>query len=380
MKKFFPISQPSITNKEIDYVTDAVSSTWVSSLGKYIDQFEKDFAEYCGSKYAVTTCNGTVAIHLALVALGIGEGDEVIIPDLTFIATANAVIYAGAKPVVCDIDPYNLCIDPNQIESLITSRTKAIIPVHLYGHPADMRHINQVAKKYGLFVIEDAAEAHGASIGDKKTGSWGHCATFSFYGNKNITTGEGGMITTDDESLYHELRLLRDHAMSKNKRYWHETLGFNYRMTNLQAALGCAQLERAEELTAQRKWIFETYQKYLIEEQFISLNRTNDWANNIYWIICAEIDGLNEKSREELMVSLKKSGVDSRPFFYPVSDMPYINQQIFTPICHRISERGINLPTYFDLTESDIEYISSTLKEKYKPFLKAQLTPNNPNH
>jgi perosamine synthetase len=372
MKKFFPISQPSITQKEIDLVTDAVSSTWVSSLGKYIDRFEEEFAAYCGSKYAVTTSNGTVAIHLALVALGIGKGDEVIIPDLTFIATANAVLYAGAKPVVCDIDPYNLCMDPKQLEQLITPRTKAIMPVHLYGHPADMRRINQIAEKHGLLVIEDAAEAHGSSIEGKKVGSWGHCATFSFYGNKNITTGEGGMITTDDEELYHKLRLLRDHAMSKEKRYWHETLGFNYRMTNLQAALGCAQMERVEELTAKRKWIFDMYQKYLGEETWLRLNRTCEWADNTYWIMCAEIDELTEETRDLLMKELKTRGVDSRPYFYPVSDMPYLTLEANTPITHKVFKIGINLPTYFDLSENDIASISSILKEVYETIYKVE--------
>lgn len=361
MNKFYPISQPSITQKEIDLVTDAVASTWVSSLGMYIDRFEEEFAEFCGTQYAVTTSNGTVAIHLALVALGIGEGDEVIIPDLTFIATANAVLYTGARPVVCDIDPYNLCMDPDQLEQLITPNTKAIMPVHLYGHPADMRKINQIAQKHNLYVIEDAAEAHGSSIEGKKVGSWGDCATFSFYGNKNITTGEGGMITTDDEAFYHRLRLLRDHAMSKEKRYWHESLGFNYRITNLQAALGCAQMERVQELTAKRKWIFEMYQKYLSKESWIQLNRTYDWADNTYWIICAEIDGLTEDARVILMKRLKEVGVDSRPYFYPVSDMPYLDINSITPNTHKVAPIGINLPTYFDLTEEDIATISNKL-------------------
>ncbi len=361
MQKFFPVSQPSITQKEIDFVTEAVSSTWVSSLGKFIDRFEEEFAAYCGSKYAVTTSNGTVAIHLALVAYGIGEGDEVIIPNLTFIATANAVLYTGARPVVIDIDPYNLCMDPAKIEAAISPRTKAIIPVHLYGHPANMPVINEVAQKNNLLVIEDAAEAHGSSIGGQKVGSWGHCATFSFYGNKNMTTGEGGMITTDDEALYHQLRLLRDHSMSKDKRYWHEQLGFNYRMTNLQAALGCAQLERATELTRNRKWIYETYHRFLFPIEGISLNRTYDWADNAYWIICAELEGLTENSRTQLMKELKSQGVDTRPYFYPVSDMPYLNLEVDTPVTHSVFQTGINLPTYFDLQEEDIRYISNCL-------------------
>ncbi|MCC7523897.1 MAG: DegT/DnrJ/EryC1/StrS aminotransferase family protein, partial [Chitinophagaceae bacterium] len=256
---FIPISKPSITDKEIAYVTDAVSSTWISSLGKYIDRFETEFASFCGTRYGVATSNGTVALHLALVALGIGKGDEVIVPDLSFVATVNTILQAGAVPVFADIDPYNLCMDPRELEKVITSRTKAIMPVHLYGHPADMNAINAIAEKHNLLVIEDAAEAHGASIHGRKVGNWGVCGSFSFYGNKNITTGEGGMITTNDEALYNRLRHLRDHAMSKEKRYWHTECGYNYRMTNLQAALGCAQLERIDALMERKRQIFKIY-------------------------------------------------------------------------------------------------------------------------
>ena len=239
MKDFIPISKPSITQLEIDYVTDAVTSTWVSSLGPYMDRFELEFAKFCGTKHAIAVSNGTVALHLALHTYGIGKGDEVIMPDLSFIATANSVLYTGAKPVFADIDESNLCLDPNDIEHRITSNTKSYYACNiLYGHPADMQKINAIAEKHGLLVIEDAAEAHGASIGNKKVGSWGDAATFSFYGNKNMTTGEGGMITTDDDVFAAKCRYLRDHAMSKEKRFWHTEMGFNYRMTNIQAALG----------------------------------------------------------------------------------------------------------------------------------------------
>jgi len=260
---FIPISKPSITKKEIAYVTDAVRSGWVSSLGKYIDMFEEKFAAYCGTKYAVATSNGTTALHLVLAALGITARDEVIISDLTFVATGNAVKYTGAKVVTVDIEEETLCIKPEAIKKAITSKTKAIIPVHLYGHPANMEEINKIAKKHNLFVIEDAAEAHGAEVNGKKVGSLGHAGVFSFYGNKIITTGEGGMITTNDEELYKKMRYLRDHAMSKEKRYWHTEVGFNYRMTNLQAALGVAQLERIDELLAKKEEIFKWYQEGL---------------------------------------------------------------------------------------------------------------------
>lgn len=358
---FIPISQPSISQREIDFVTDAVKSSWISSLGKYIDTFEAEFARFCGSRYAVCVSNGTVAIHLALVAQGIGPDDEVIIPDLSFVATANAVIHAGAKPIIVDVDPFNLCMDPAKIESAITSRTKAIMPVHLYGHPADMKRIMQVAARNGLFVIEDAAEAHGAKAYGRTVGSWGNCATFSFYGNKNITTGEGGMITTDDEQYSLKLRYLRDHAMSKEKRYWHTEVGYNYRMTNIQAALGCAQLERSVELLEKRRTIFEWYSRNLRDIPGLSLNRTNEWAENTYWLVCMEYSGwTSEGLRNKFMQELKAEGIDSRPYFYPMSDMPYL-QRADTPVTHKAYIRGINLPTYFDLTKEQVDMISSVI-------------------
>jgi perosamine synthetase len=360
---FIPISKPSITQKEIDYVTDAVTSTWISSLGKYIDRFETEFAVFCGSKNAIAVSNGTVAIHLAAHAMGLGDGDEVIMPNLSFIATANAIMLTGAKPVFADIDPFNLCIDPAKIESLITTKTKAILPVHLYGHPSDMIAINAIAQKHNLWVIEDAAEAHGASINGKRVGSWGNCATFSFYGNKNITTGEGGMITTDDDVLARKCRYLRDHAMTKEKRYWHTAMGFNYRMTNIQAALGCAQLERIDELMALREKVFSIYKRELKGIEHVSLNRTSNWAHNSYWLICLEIENYTEIERDNLMLRLKEKMVDSRPYFYPMSMMPYINVNPDTPVCFSTYKKGINLPSFVTLTEEDIVYICSILKE-----------------
>jgi perosamine synthetase len=358
---FIPISQPSITQKEIDYVTDAIQSGWVSSLGKYIDMFEEKFATYCGTKYAVATSSGTTALHLALVALGITADDEVIIPDLTFVATASAVKYIGAKVITVDIDEDTLCISPEAIEKAITSKTKAIIPVHLYGHPANMEEINNIAKKYNLFVVEDAAEAHGAEANGKKVGSLSHAGVFSFYGNKIITSGEGGMITTDDEELYKKMKYLRDHAMSKDKRYWHTEVGFNYRMTNLQAALGVAQFERIEELLAKKKEIFEWYQEGLKDIECIKLNHQASWAKNVYWMVCLELYGYTEAKRDEFIQQLKANGIDSRPYFYPVSDMP-MYEDTNTPVTHNVYQRGINLPSYFDITKEQVTYICKELK------------------
>lgn len=358
--KFIPISRPSITQNEIAYVTDAIQSGWVSSLGQYIDLFEKKFAHYCGTQYALTTSNGTVALHLALASLGIKKSDEVIIPDLTFIATANAVNYTGATVVPVDIEESTLCIDPKAIESAITEKTRAIIPVHLYGHPANMSEINKIAKKHHLLVIEDAAEAHGAEINGQKVGGFGDCAIFSFYGNKIITSGEGGMITTNNKALYEKMKYLRDHAMSQEKRYFHTEIGFNYRMTNLQAALGLAQLERIDELIRKKIKIFEWYQKELGHMAKLQLNRTVHWAKNVYWIICLEIEGYTETERNRLMKKLTENGIDTRPYFYPVSDMPMYPGSN-TPITHTLYQRGINLPSYFDLTQKEVQLISKTL-------------------
>lgn len=356
-KNFIPVSVPSITQLEIDYVTDAVESGWVSSLGKYVDLFEEDFASFCQTKHAVSCANGTVAIQLALAAYGIGAGDEVLVPDLSFIATANAVVHCGAKPVFVDIDPETLCIDADSIKAHITEKTKAIMPVHLYGHPANMQAVNSIAREHGLVVIEDAAEAHGSSCQGLPVGGLGDCGTFSFYGNKNFTTGEGGMITTNDDQFAQRCRYLRDHAMDPKKRYWHTEPGFNYRLTNIQAALGCAQLSRAEEILSARKWIFSQYQSRLSGYPELRLNRCLPGYVNSYWITCIEVETLTGAARDQLMVEMKARGVDSRPYFYPMSDMPYF-EQADTPVAHRLSMRGINLPTFVGITEEQIDRVS----------------------
>lgn len=359
---FIPVSKPSITQVEMDYIMDAVQSTWISSLGPYIDRLEKEFAAFCDCEYAVSLCNGTVAIHLALLANNIGPGDEVIVPDLSFIATANAVLHAGATPVFIDIDGESLCMDPELIEAAITTRTKAIMPVHLYGHPADMVRINAIAAKHNLAVIEDAAEAHGSTVQNKKVGSWGQSATFSFYGNKNMTTGEGGMITTNDKSFYEHCRYLRDHAMSREKRYWHTEVGFNYRMTNVQAALGCAQLSRVDYFLQRRQEIYNAYQEELGGINGVKLNRCLPGYHNTFWLICAEFDHFTYDSRDAFILQLKTKGIDSRPYFYPMSHMPYF-QKANTPLSVRKSEIGVSLPTYSDLTTDDIRRICNAVKE-----------------
>jgi len=353
-----------LTGLEAEYVMRALESGWVSSIGEFIDEFEEGFARYCGTKYAVSVSNCTVGLHLVLKSLGIGAGDEVIVPDLSFIATGNAVLMSGARPVFADSDAENLCLSPADLERCLTTRTRAIMPVHLYGHPADMTAIRAFADRHGLAVVEDAAEAHGASIDGRSVGNLGTCGVFSFYGSKNMTTGEGGMITTNDGDLADRCRLLRDHAMSRTKRYWHDELGYNYRMTNLQAAVGCAQLKRASELIDGRRQILGWYREALARDDSISLNRTSSWARPSYWLVCAEFEGIDGEQRSILMQRLRHKGIETRPYFYPMSDMPYMVPAV-TPVAHAVSTRGLNLPTYIGLSQSDISTICGVLRSEW---------------
>src|SRR6266496_1099800 len=258
-RTFVPVAEPDIGERELAYVTDAVRSGWISSSGVYVDRFESSFAALCGVRHAVAVANGTVALHLALRAAGIGAGDEVIVPSLTFAATAAAVVHAGAAPVFVESTAHYWCMDPVAVEAALGPRTRAIIPVHLYGHPADMDALHEIARSRHLVVIEDAAEAHGARCRGRVVGSIGDLGCFSFYGNKIMTTGEGGMVTTNDSALATHMRFLKNHAMEPQRRYWHSEVGFNYRMTNLQAAVGCAQVERFQELQRARAQVLGWY-------------------------------------------------------------------------------------------------------------------------
>jgi len=333
-------------------------------MGEYITELEKGICEFLNCKYAIGVSSGTDALYIPLLAAGIKEGDEVIVPDLTFVATANAVAYIGAKPIFADVDSETWCIDPEDIKKKITSKTRCIIPVHLYGHPADMDPINEIAKEYGLYVIEDAAEAHGAGYKGRKVGSLGDAGVFSFYGNKIITTGEGGMITTNNKDLYERAKFLKDHAMSKEKRYFHPEIGFNYRLTNIQAALGVAQLERIEELINKKRQIFNWYKEYLSDFDKIILNHEKEWAKNVYWMVCMVLKDDANVKRDELMKRLKDEGIDTRPFFYPISEMPmYVkNLNYNNPFTKHLSERGLNLPSGVNLNNEDAKWICTTIK------------------
>jgi perosamine synthetase len=343
----FPVAIPNLGGNEFAYLTDAFLSTWISSTGSYIDKFEDMFSNYSDCKYGVTVSNGTAALHVALLALGIGKGDEVIIPDLTFAATINAVLHANATPVIVDVEEDSWCINPKEIKKVITTKTKAIIPVHLYGQVCDMDSIMSLAKQYDLKVIEDCAEAHGAMFKNKKVGSFGDIGCFSFYGNKVITTGEGGMCTTNNAELDSKIRVLRDHGMSRSKRYWHDVIGYNYRMTNLQAAIGLAQLERIEYIHKNRRQYEDNYKKVLCTESY---KFQNDLKNRtrITWLVGVLV-GANY--RDEFIEKLKDNGIDARPFFYLLSDMDIYKKysHSVSSVAKKISRCGINLPTYESL-------------------------------
>lgn len=351
-KVYVPVASPNLKGNEFKYLVDAFLSTWISSSGKYINEFEAEFSKFCDTTYGVAVSNGTVAIHLALETLGVGPGDEVIVPDLTFAATINTVFHAGAIPVIVDVKEDSWCIDPEEIKKAITPKTKAIIPVHLYGQVCDMDAIMKIANEHNLFVIEDCAEAHGAKYKGRKVGSFGHISTFSFFGNKVITTGEGGMCVTNSQVYNDTMRVLRDHGMSKEKRYWHERIGYNYRMTNLQAAIGVAQLERIDEIIDQRRAIENDYRVLLEKFSFIEFQSDFDNISRITWLVSALI---TNGKRDELLDKLKLEKIDARPFFYPLGDMePYKDFVFSNKNSKSLSEKGINFPTAHNLLNADI--------------------------
>ena len=356
------VAAPQLDGREAEYVLECVQSTWISSSGRFLNAFEEGFAKLCGVKHAVATNNGTTALHLALVALGLQPGDQVLVPDLTYIASANAVRYCGATPVFIDNERRTFNIDPARIEAKITPRTRAIMPVHLYGHPADMDPINEIAQRHGLWVVEDAAEAAGALYKGQPVGGLGDCATFSFYGNKIITTGEGGMVTTNDDALAAKLRLYRGQGMDPDRRYWFPVVGFNYRMTNLAAAVGLAQLERIDHHLAQRQRVAQAYAARLqrLSDQLI-LPVAEPWAHHVFWMYSVLLN--QPERRDAVMAAMDAEGVETRPLFHPMHTLPpYAEPQGCYPNADWCATRGINLPSHGGLTDADLDRVVDALE------------------
>lgn len=362
-----PVAKPDLSGKEEQYVVEAIRSTWISSQGNYIDRFESEFASMCGCQHAFGVCNGTVALHLALLALDVRPGDEVLVPSLTYIATANAVRYVGAEPVFVDVDANTWCIDPELIEANITRRTKGIIAVHLYGHPADMDRINHIAAVHGLWVVEDAAEAHFAKYKNRTVGQFSDLATFSFYGNKLITSGEGGAITANNPNTALRIKTLRGQGVDPNRRYFFPVTGYNFRITNVTCAFLCAQLERVSSLFGARKRIYDLYDKHLAGTEGIKFQPTASWAEPAPWLYCITIEKEYGLTRDQLIEKLGNEGIETRPFFVPLHTLPPFREESnkrgeLLPMTDTLAAKGINLPTYTSLAEPDIIKISDLIK------------------
>jgi perosamine synthetase len=353
-----PVAEPEIGEEELDNVMEAVKSGWVSSKGRFIPEFEEGFSEYIGARYGIATSNGTAALHLALTALGLGRGDKVLVPSLSFIAVANAVKYTGAEPVFVDSNPDYWCMDPSDIEKRIDRRTKALLAVHLYGHPCDMGRLREIAESNDLLLIEDCAEAHGAKYKGVKVGSFGAVSCFSFYGNKIITTGEGGMCLTDDSELDERMRILRDHGMNPNRRFWHDVVGFNYRMTNLQAALGVAQLGKIDRFIAKKRRIAEAYSKSLEGVPGLSTAPEMPWAKNVYWMYSVIV---RRSIRNRVMEILANQGIETRPFFHPIHRLPPYEAGLKLPVAERLGSTGLNLPVGSKISDEQIEEVAERL-------------------
>ena len=363
MNKQIELDAPNVGKLEKEYLNNCVDSTFISTFGPFVPEFEEKFARYISSKGAVAVQSGTAALHMALYELGIREGDEVIVPALTFIATINPILYVGAKPVIVDVDPETWNIDPEEVKKAITENTKAIVPVHLYGNPCDMDETMKIAKKYNLYVIEDATESLGATYKGRQTGTLGDFGCFSFNGNKLITTGGGGMIVTDDKKRAEHIKFLVNQARDNSKGYYHPEMGFNYRMTNIEAALGLAQLKRIDKFLEKKRNFRKIYQKVLGELYYIRFQQEYDDASGSWWLTCVKINK-NNIDIDKLRLKLKEKGIPSRRIFMPASEMPYLKK--FSKSCpnaYEIYNQGICLPTSTLNEEEDIKKAALIIKE-----------------
>ena len=372
MKNFIPVNEPLLDGNEKKYLAECIDTGWISSEGPFVERFEKNFASYVGRKHGIAVTNGTAALDAAIEAIEIGSGDEVILPAFTIISCILQIVRSGATPVLVDSDPVTWNMDVNQIESKITKKTKAIMVVHIYGLPVDMDPVIEICKKYGLKLIEDTAEQIGQSYKGKLCGSFGDISTMSFYPNKHITTGEGGMIFTDDDNLAEKCRKLRNMYFQEGKRFVHEKLGWNLRMTNIQASIGVAQLERLDEFVLKKRWIGHKYNELLKELDGIQLPlpKTN-YSENIYWVYGVVLDDSIELSAAEAIKLLSKHNVGSRPFFFPIHQQPVLKKRgLFLgekyPVAERLYQRGFYVPSGLALNEKQLEEVASTLKSIIK--------------
>jgi perosamine synthetase len=366
-----PVSGPWITQQEIAYVADAAANAWYGNANVYHNRFERAFADYLGMRFAMALPSCTSALHLSLLALGIGPGDEVVVPDITWIASVAPVCYVGATPVFADIDPQTWCLSAPALEECITARTKAVIAVDLYGNLPDMGAVTDVARRHRLAVIEDAAEAIGSEYRGRKAGSFGDTGTFSFHGSKTLTTGEGGMLVTDREDIYQRAAVLRDHGRQPgDTMFFNSEVGYKYKMSSLQAALGLAQLERVEELVARKREIFRWYAEELDEVEGVTLNYQASHTKNTYWMVTALLDKAFDLPKNQLLTLLGQHHIDSRPFFHPLSSLPAFKDNAQAKVArdrnrvaYAISPYGVNLPSGLSMTQEQTCYVCTVLRD-----------------
>jgi len=359
VKKVIPIYQPDLSGNEKRYVNECLDSNWISSKGEFIERFENSFCEYLNIEYATSVSNGTVALHLALLALGVGPGDEVIVPTLTYIASVNAIAMVGAKPVFVDSLNNTWNLDPSQLEGKINSKTKAIMAVHLYGSSCNMDELLKLCRKNKLFLIEDSAEAFGTKYKGKSAGSFGDVSTFSFFGNKTITTGEGGMVASNNKDIIEKISHLKSQAVSKNREYWHNELGYNYRMTNICAAIGLAQLEKADEILEKKSFLADLYYQELYDCPLDFQSLPEDTVSSFWMVsICLE----NIETRDRIREHLKRSFIETRPIFYPAHTMPFFKNNEQYVVAESIASRGINLPSFPGLKKHQLKSICDEIK------------------
>jgi perosamine synthetase len=356
-----PLYQPTLAGREREFVLDCLESNWISSKGKYVNAFERAFADFVGAEHAVAVTSGTVALHVALVALGIGPGDEVIVPTLTYVASVNAITYTGARPVFVDSDPVTWQMDPREVARCVTPRTKAILVVHLYGQASDLDALGAIAHERGLSLVEDCAEAIGTRVGNRHVGTTCRVAAFSFYGNKTITTGEGGMVVTNDARLAAHIAHLRGQGLAANREYWHDVVGYNYRMTNLCAAIGLAQIEQASGFLERKRRIAQSYRDALAGSR-LQLHHEVEGTVHSYWMVSALVP--EARQRDALRSHLAAAGIETRPLFSPVHAMPmYYRAGAHFPVAEDLSSRGMNLPSWPGLRDADLESVIARIRD-----------------